>query len=52
LQRNLNLFDLLLNETSPWETLHDEHKAAAIEVLARILTNTTARNQDEEKNHE
>jgi hypothetical protein len=52
LQRNLTLFDLLLHETSPWETLHDEHKRAAIDILARMIANTVQRNHDPEKNHE
>jgi hypothetical protein len=47
-ERNLNLFDLLLNETYPWETLHDEHKMLAIEMLARLIANSL-RNHDEEK---
>jgi hypothetical protein len=52
LERNPTLFDLLLHQTSPWEALQDEHKTAAIEVLARIIANTTLRNSGEEKNHE
>ena len=50
-EKNLSLFDLLLDETSPWETLHDEHKSLAIEVLARLIANSL-RNHDEEKHHE
>jgi hypothetical protein len=52
LQRNPTLFDLFLDETSLWETMGDEHKAAAIDILARIIANTTLRKQDEEKSHE
>ena len=52
MERNLTLFDLLLHETSPWETLHEEHKTAAIEVLARIIANTTLGNPSVEENHE
>ena len=51
-EKNLNLFDLLLNETYPWETLHDEHKIIAIDILARLIANATLRNQDEGKDHE
>jgi hypothetical protein len=36
-EKHLNLFDLLLEETYPWETLHDEHKIVAIEILARLI---------------
>ena len=48
---NLTLFDLLLRETVPWESLHDEHKARAIDLLARLIANSL-RNPEEEKNHE
>jgi hypothetical protein len=51
-EKNLNLFDLLLNETYPWETLHDEHKILAIDILARLIANATLHNQGEEKEHE
>ena len=50
-QRNPNLFDLLLHETYPWETLHAEHKRLAIEILGRLIANWL-RNQNEEKDHE
>ena len=44
-------FDLLLYETYPWETLHEEHKRLAIEILGRLIAHAL-RNQNEEKNHE
>ena len=50
-EANLNLFDLLLHETYPWETLHEEHKKLAIEILGRLIANWL-RNQNEEKDHE
>jgi hypothetical protein len=50
-ENNLNLFDLLLHETYPWETLHDEHKILAIEILARLIANASLRH-NEEKDHE
>jgi hypothetical protein len=50
-ENNLNLFDLLLDETHPWETLDDEHKLLAIEILARLIANATLRH-NEEKDHE
>jgi hypothetical protein len=50
-EKNLNLFDLLLHETYPWQTLHEEHKRRAIEILGRLIAHSL-RNQNEEKNHE
>jgi hypothetical protein len=50
-EKNLSLFDLLLDETDSWETLGDEHKIVAIEILARLIAKSL-RNPDEEKNHE
>jgi hypothetical protein len=46
-ESNLNLFDLLLHETYLWETLHDQHKVLAIDILARLIANATLRNHDE-----
>jgi hypothetical protein len=50
-ESNLNLFDLLLHETYPWETLREEHKRRAIEMLGRLIAHWL-RDHDEEKNHE
>ena len=50
-EKNLSLFDLLLDETYPGETLHDEHKIVAIEILARPIAKSLSK-PDEEKNHE
>jgi hypothetical protein len=50
-EKNLSLFDLLLDEAYPWETLGDEHKIVAMEILARLIAKSL-RNPDEEKNHE
>ena len=50
-KENLNLFDLLLYETYPWETLQEEHKRLAIEILGRLIAHSL-RNQNEEKNYE
>jgi len=36
-QTNQNLFDLLLDETDTWETLHEKHQALAIQILARLI---------------
>lgn len=46
-ENNLNLFDLLLDETYPWEALHDEHKLLAIEILAHLIANATLRHNEE-----
>ena len=50
-KENLNLFDLLLYEKYPWETLQEEHKRLAIEILGRLIAHSL-RNQNEEKDHE
>jgi hypothetical protein len=50
-EKNLSLFDLLLDETYPWESLHDERKILAIEILARLIANSL-RSPEEEKRHE
>ena len=36
-EKNRSLFDLLLDETYPWETLDEEHKNLAIQILARLI---------------
>ena len=50
-EKNLNLFDLLLDETYPWETLRGEHKRLAVEILGRLIANWL-RKQNEEKDYE
>jgi hypothetical protein len=52
LQRNLNLFDLLLNEIYVWETLENDHKTLAIEILVRLIANAAVNTHDQEQNHE
>jgi hypothetical protein len=52
LQRNLNLFDLLLKEIYVWETLENEPRTLAIEILARLIARAAADNHTEEENHE
>jgi hypothetical protein len=52
LQRNLNLFDLLLEEIYMWETLVHEPKALAIEILTRLIARAAADNHTQEVNHE
>jgi len=51
-ERNLNRFDLLLDETAAWETVHEEHQALAIRILARLIAQAVLRNQEREKSHE
>jgi hypothetical protein len=46
------LFDLLLDETSPWETLHEEKKHLVIEILARLIAREQLDDHHEEKSHE
>lgn len=52
MQRNLNLFDLLLEEIYVWETLENEPKALAIEILTRLIVRAAADNHTQEENHE
>jgi len=51
-EKNLKLFDLLLDETYPWQTLNEEHQTLAVQILARLIAQTALRNQQGEKNHE
>jgi hypothetical protein len=51
-ENNLNLFDLLLHETYPWETLHEAHKILAIDILARLIANASLPNHDQGDDHE
>lgn len=51
-EKNQNLFDLLLDETYPWQTLNEEHQTLAVQILARLIAQTARRHQEGEKNHE
>jgi hypothetical protein len=51
-ERIPNLFDFFLDQTYPWETLHEEHKILAIQILARLITRTAVHRQHKENNHE
>jgi hypothetical protein len=51
-EKNRNLFDLLLDETYPWETLHEEHKNLAIQILARLIAQAALGNEEKGKSHE
>ena len=46
-----SLFDLLLDESSPWEALNSEQQLQAIDTLARLIANA-ALAQDGEKDDE
>jgi hypothetical protein len=46
------LFDLLLDETSPWEALHEEKKLLVIEILARLIAKEHLNDHNEEKGHD
>jgi hypothetical protein len=51
-EKNRNLFDLLLDETYPWETLNEEHKNLAMQILARLIAHAALGSEEKEKNHE
>jgi hypothetical protein len=46
-----SLFELLLDESCPWEAFETEQQLRAIDILARMIANTTLPH-DEEKNDE
>jgi hypothetical protein len=52
LQRTLNFLDIPIPETQVWETLENEPKTAAIEVLARLIVQATRVNQKPEREHD
>jgi len=52
LPRHPNLFDLLLNDIYVWETLENELKTLAIEILARLIARAAADHRKPEENHE
>ena len=52
LNRNRNLFDLLLDETDPWETIPEEHQDLAIHVLARLMVQVVLSSLERKKNNE
>ncbi len=51
-EKNRNLFDLLLDETYPWETLNEEHQNLAIQILARLVRQAALGSEEKEKSHE
>jgi hypothetical protein len=52
LQRNLKLFDFLLKEIYVWETLENEPRALAIEILAKLIARAATDSRAEEENDE
>lgn len=46
-----SLFDLLLDESGPWEALEAEQQLQTIDILARLIANATMDN-DEEDEHD
>jgi len=51
-QRNLNFLDLPIPEAQVWETLKNEQRAVAIEVLARLIAQATDRSPKREREHD
>jgi hypothetical protein len=51
-EKNRSLFDLLLDETYPWETLNEEHKNLAIQILARLIVQAALGSEEKGKSHE
>jgi hypothetical protein len=49
---NRRLFDLLLDATSPWDTLHQNHQHLAIEILARLIVQAALGKKEKGKNHD
>ena len=42
-----NLFDLLFDESCPWEALQAEQQLLAIDILARLIANATLPHDEE-----
>jgi hypothetical protein len=51
-EKNRSLFDLLLDETHPWESLNEEHKNLAIQILARLIVHAALGNEEKGKSYE
>jgi predicted Fe-S protein YdhL (DUF1289 family) len=47
-QLHLSFTDIPVPETRLWEQLDDEHKRTVIEILARLLVQTTRHQQQEQ----
>jgi hypothetical protein len=51
-QRNLNFLDLPIPEAQVWETLKNEQRAVATEVLARLIAQATDPSPKQERDHD
>jgi hypothetical protein len=51
-EKHRSLFDLLLDETSPWETLDEEHKNLAIQILSRLIVHAALGNEEKGESYE
>ena len=51
-EKNRNLFDLLLDENYPWETLNEEHKNLAIQILARLIVQAALGKKEKGESHD
>ena len=51
-EKNRSLFDLLLDETYPWETLNQEHKNLAIQIVARLIVHAALSNEEKGESYE
>ena len=51
-EKNRSLFDLLLDETYPWETLHEEHTNLALQILARLIAKAALGGEEKGESHE
>jgi hypothetical protein len=49
---NRLLFDLLLDATYPWDTLHQKHKDLAIELLARLIVQAALGSKQKGNSHD
>ena len=47
MQRLLNFLNLPIPETQVWETLEEQQRTLAIEVLARLIAKATRRPEEE-----
>jgi len=52
LQRILNFLDIPIPETQVWETLENEQRTVAIEVLARLIAQAIDPSPKQEKDHD
>ena len=48
-QNQPSLFDLLLEQSGPWEALEAEQQLQAIDILARLIANATMDNDEEDE---